>query len=157
MGPGGGCAGNSVYISLTTKSTTFGAVQHMSFLFRVQIQQYQSTSESQSVNNTMLRLFKIVLALVATLPVASAGLVQRGKTRSVKLHNHAYQFRIPNTSGSGLTRELEYKQMWAENMEDRLWQLYRPEPFDGGAWPGGEGTFEILNGTNSNEVSGIAH
>jgi hypothetical protein len=31
-------------------------------------------------------------------------------------------------------------------MKDRLWQLYRPEPVDGGAWPGGEGTFEIVNG-----------
>jgi hypothetical protein len=100
----------------------------------------------------MLRLFQIVLALVATLSVASAGLVQRGKTRSVKLHNHAYQFRIPNTSGSGLTRELEFKQMWAENMKDRLWQLYMPEPLDGGAWPGGEGTFEIVNGLKHNEV-----
>ncbi|KAH8089160.1 hypothetical protein HD553DRAFT_156808 [Filobasidium floriforme] len=99
----------------------------------------------------MLRLFQTVLALVATLSVASAGLVQRGKTRSVKLHNHAYQFRIPNTSGAGLTRELEFKQMWAENMKDRLWQLYRPEPVDGGAWPGGEGTFEIVNGLKHNE------
>ena len=46
-------------------------------------------------------------------------------------------------AGRGHCETLEFKKTFAEDAKTVLWQLYRPEPFEGGAWPAGSGTFRV--------------